>query len=1586
MKSKWLVCIASVFMVLCFVGGAVCLNVDRLFVAPASELSMDEDDKAYEVQASGLWDDYRATSLSGSGTSSRPYQISTPEQLARYAYLVNDGSGKNSYAELVADINLSAHYWLPIGCGINTYSGHFDGNGHSIFGLTIGDDGLSTIFRYDGMYAIGLFGVVSDATIENLSLKDGLIENDPNNLCSVGAFAGVALGGSEFSLLADVGIQFDISGNIKTAIGGIVGTAEASTSFENCFNYSSIPFFSKSTLANWSMGGIVGVASGSVQIKSCANLGDIIGKVQYRTGTGYGGIVGVVGGRKGSPSIIEDCVNYGVVSISTGLGGQSSCVGGIVGWGMQSVYVNRCINYANVNGTANVGGIAGKMGNVTGNCSLWGISYSESAPLTDFLVSNCINYMSGLKIVSNSKGEVVGYSANTSNVLACYTISTNSNIQKSTFFKTPANSMMSSHSEDFSGEKNGVSISGWGKISVGLNGDNGSGEWVLTTILFDMDYISGIDEDFPYSMVPAEMVGTVNFRFRHKYYKDSDIDSNYEDVPKEDDAVYLHFNMILGTSVENINLRTYDFPAYYGARNGYGQFYYIKGFSYKEGYEQARLDVGLMSPINITSNVALSSPPTWVVSSLAIGDMIGFDMGMFSNSVDISFELKFESGDKKSSIGVVYNIVDVEEGEDRKYNAKISRKIIEYANLTRDNYADEYVTIIDEIPDGGYYSQYHHYWEDVEVTIKPAPGYAVMCVWMEYSELSTITDKEYDESKTLNENVKPVNEYFDSGRYIKTIKPSDYGDVSVEFNYMSSEMMVFFYLIPVEYELEIVCGEQEETASASSTAIEVLPVDDEWKTFEVNGSFYIKDRGVLAGGSPLQVPFDKYLQNGFGYSIYASTTPDIYENYSGKERVSLHGGTNTLNENQELSFSLYDLLLTAIKNGGINSGTLYVLVVRDEVEYSVNFVHMVNSFTDPNLYLDRTEEKIGGDTYTNDVLFQSGDRFGYFISPKYGYENVGLSFEKFSTLNDDVTTSLSGIVTSSYSSTESYRQSMDNDNATPKFTYKYVDFDDLLDSYLAFIGTADESEIEGITIYVYFKLGTYLMEITSTVYEENGTTNYSSSNFTFESENSEDWEGYSNANSNYLGKEAYFFAPVRLYAKELEGTRFVGWFYGDIRMERENRFLSNQREYEFVNSANMTKRAGVTNTYEYSPQFVICAVYVKMSYDETPLAVKGKNLIEISSAQDLIRLSTSVQNGNTFEGYVLRQTADIDMSGHYFMPIGTEDTPFMGTYDGQNHFISKIKYGISCRYMDDIGLFAWVEDATIQNLTIKNSNFTSLGIAGAFVARSKNSNFYNLINYNCTFEKSISAYTIYGINVSDVGNTDDYVSSVFRYTYDYKQLPYSESIPILVWMSTAVPMELQLAGVEGVTARIYQDYEVYSWSLGENITAQSNLTQYYGSTGGIVGEMSGGVIRGCSVYMKEVRGLNMKSVDENSGFVVGFAEGEVTIDQCMFETPDTILGYLPYYYNIVGTISLSNVKSKSNVTVSNCYIRTDNYSRYYYAQTASGSIYSTDYTVDNFLLRVYGNDSNTKNIGNLDENIWFRLPNGWWTLRIFYWT
>ena len=101
--------------------------------------------------------------------------------------------------------------------------------------------------------------------------------------------------------------------------------------------------------------------------------------------------------------------------------------------------------------------------------------------------------------------------------------------------------------------------------------------------------------------------------------------------------------------------------------------------------------------------------------------------------------------------------------------------------------------------------------------------------------------------------------------------------------------------------------------------------------------------------------------------------------------------------------------------------------------------------------------------------------------------------------------------------------------------------------------------------------------------------------------------------------------------------------------------------------------------------------------------------ITVSTAEQLMAIATNVNNGTmTYTGDVITLTADIDLSGKNWVPIGNDwdsGKRFQGTFDGGGHTISNLTINTNTVYY--LGVFGCVERGTVKNLVLANSTITS---------------------------------------------------------------------------------------------------------------------------------------------------------------------------------------------------------------------------------------------------------------------------------------
>ena len=172
--------------------------------------------------------------------------------------------------------------------------------------------------------------------------------------------------------------------------------------------------------------------------------------------------------------------------------------------------------------------------------------------------------------------------------------------------------------------------------------------------------------------------------------------------------------------------------------------------------------------------------------------------------------------------------------------------------------------------------------------------------------------------------------------------------------------------------------------------------------------------------------------------------------------------------------------------------------------------------------------------------------------------------------------------------------------------------------------------------------------------------------------------------------------------------------------------------------------------------------------------------VTISSAEGLAWLAQQVNKGTPFSGKTITLSKSIDLSGHEWVPIGTQAKPFSGTFDGGNHTISGMKITVS-ESNTLAGLFGRVSNAVIQNVVLKeaavsghvngepdpNTNydrFTGIYIGGVAAAlKDMSSSASNTISItNCRVDLNVDITTKNGViaNIGGIlGWTDEWSGS-----------------------------------------------------------------------------------------------------------------------------------------------------------------------------------------------------------------------------------
>ena len=301
---------------------------------------------------------------------------------------------------LAADITMTGIDWTPVGNYDNRYTGTFDGNGHTITGLTV---------DLPNQGYVGLIGYLSGGTVQNLTLA----EVEINGCDRVGGVAGWSNG-----TVTGCTVSGNVSG--RSGVGGVVGYNGGTVT--GCT-------ISGNVSGSCDVGGVAGYNDTYGTVTGCTvsgnvsggdNVGGVAGDNSGTvTGCGVTGAIGMNGEQAGGVA------GYNATGTVTGCHATGNVsgdrwVGGVAGDNTYGT-VTGCYATGNVSGTGNVGGVAGDnygtvtgcyaTGNVSGDRNVGGVAGDNSGTVT-----GC--YATGNVSGDTSVGGVAGINDGT--VTGCY--------------------------------------------------------------------------------------------------------------------------------------------------------------------------------------------------------------------------------------------------------------------------------------------------------------------------------------------------------------------------------------------------------------------------------------------------------------------------------------------------------------------------------------------------------------------------------------------------------------------------------------------------------------------------------------------------------------------------------------------------------------------------------------------------------------------------------------------------------------------------------------------------------------------------------------------------------------------------------------------------------------------------------------------------------------------------------------------------------------------------------------------------------------------------------------------------------------
>ena len=268
------------------------------------------------------------------------YTVYNANGLMNIAELVNGGKTDINIT-LDTNIDLTGKDWTPIGTSFrNSYTGTFDGGGHTIKGLTV-----TTNDQF-----VGLFGSLGEAgTVKNVVMEGVQITNNHGS-----GYVGGVVGNSD-GTIENCSVSGSVSGTAY--VGGVVGV-QWFGSITGCSSSATVKGMGD-------VGGVAGQTNADATLTACYATGNVTIELGHRDRVYVGGLVGWNAG-----SSVLACYATGNVT-STGSSTGNVYIGGFLGGNYATVTACYWKNNHEQGVGYNKEGIAPEATKVDGSVVTW---------------------------------------------------------------------------------------------------------------------------------------------------------------------------------------------------------------------------------------------------------------------------------------------------------------------------------------------------------------------------------------------------------------------------------------------------------------------------------------------------------------------------------------------------------------------------------------------------------------------------------------------------------------------------------------------------------------------------------------------------------------------------------------------------------------------------------------------------------------------------------------------------------------------------------------------------------------------------------------------------------------------------------------------------------------------------------------------------------------------------------------------------------------------------------------------------------------------------------------------------------------
>ena len=253
--------------------------------------------------------------------------------------------------------------------------------------------------------------------------------------------------------------------------------------------------------------------------------------------------------------------------------------------------------------------------------------------------------------------------------------------------------------------------------------------------------------------------------------------------------------------------------------------------------------------------------------------------------------------------------------------------------------------------------------------------------------------------------------------------------------------------------------------------------------------------------------------------------------------------------------------------------------------------------------------------------------------------------------------------------------------------------------------------------------------------------------------------------------------------------------------------------------------------------------------------------VSIKTPEQLAAFAESVNSGTSYSGYTVELTANIDLAGKAWTPIGdcNGTTYFQGTFDGNGYTISNLVVNNADTDGNaSAGFFGWIDaaGATIQNVTFNNAKVSGHHWVGVAVGYAS----------GVVSGVTVTNSTVIGTHAND--NADgDKVGGVVGYTNDQAKL-LNNTV-----RNCTITGNRDVGGITGGIAAS----GTMTGNHVENTTIVYETAQSYASAGEIVSGRTGFVPDATNTASNVTISM-IASAADNNGLDAAIASGATTIE------------------------------------------------------------------------------------------------------------